>query len=185
MKRTTIINTTMLAACFVMFALAFVLVNFFAAPLSLIAAWSAFGLLGAGMTLAIKDDDPSLKKTVALPASDTTVASAGIDLGHGGNGDFAARAELLVSAPALAVGELANASTMIYDVYHDTASDFGSEALLHSAVITQTGAGGAGAGAAEKRVALPVDVHRYIRVKATNSVDADASAKSLTAQLVF
>ena len=56
--------------------------------------------------------------------------------------------------------------------------------LLHD-VIVQTGAGGVGAAAATAQLALPSGVNRYVRVKATNSGSADASAKSLTAQLVF
>ena len=150
-----------------------------------VAALGMLWMIGVGMTFSLQDEEAAVKKTLALPTGASTVATAGIDLGHGLKGDFLARSELLITAPLLVVGELANTETMTYDVYHDTASDFSGEALLLKEVITQTGAGGAGAAAASVQVALPAGVSRYIRVKATNSAAADASAKSLTAQLVF
>lgn len=138
-----------------------------------------------GMALAVRDASTAVTVTKALPNGAATVVTDGIDLGHGSKGDFLARCELQIEAPALVVGDLANGDTMIYDVYHDTAADFGSEALLLDNVITQTGAGGAGAAAQTKQVRFPVDVNRYVRVKATNSGAGDASDKSLTARLVF
>lgn len=143
--------------------------------------------LGLGMGFAKKDNDSQVYKTLALPgAGSTTVATAGIDLKNTARGDFLANVELLIEAPLLAVGELPNSETITYDVYHDTASDFGSESLLMDNVLTQTGAGGAGAAAAEKRVRFPVDVARYIRVKATSSSGSvDADAKEFSARLVF
>ena len=137
------------------------------------------------MGFQLNDDDSAVKVTKALPNGAATVASDGIDLGHGTKGDFLAACELEIAAPALAVADLANGDTMTYDVYHDTASDFSSETLLMDNVITQTGAGGAGAAAQTVAVRLPVDVKRYVRVKATNSAAGDASDKSLTARLRF
>lgn len=142
---------------------------------------AAFVLLGA--TFSLKDEELAI--TLALPNGIATVASDGFDLGHGTNGDFLANCELLIEAPALVVGDLANGDTVIYDVYHDTDSAFGSETLLMDNVITQTGAGGAGAAAATAQVRLPVDVKRYVRVKASNSGAGDASDKSATIRLVF
>jgi len=129
--------------------------------------------------------DNSMVVSIALPADASTVSTAGIDLLVGSDGDHLADMELKIAAPALATGELGDAATMIYDVYHDTASGFGSEALLMDNVITQTGAGGAGAAAQTVRVRLPVDVNRYVRVKATNSAAGDASGKTLTVSPVF
>jgi hypothetical protein len=137
------------------------------------------------MGFQLNDNDSAVKVTKALPNGAATVAADGFDLGHGTEGDFLAECELEIAAPALAVADLADAATMIYHVYHDVAVAFGSETLLMSAVITQTGAGGAGAAAQTVSVRLPVDVKRYVRVKAVNSGAGDASDKSLTARLRF
>lgn len=128
-------------------------------------------------------NDEALAVTKALPNGAATVSSDGIDLENGSKGDFLADCELQIEAPELAVGDLGNGATMIYDVYHDTASDFSSETLLMDNVITQTGAGGVGAAAQTVSRRLPVDVKRYVRVKATNSAAGDASDKSFTARL--
>ncbi|MCY2968426.1 MAG: hypothetical protein NT069_33175, partial [Planctomycetota bacterium] len=100
-------------------------------------------------------------------------------------GDFVAQVELLISAPALAVGQLANGSTMKYDVVMSVNSDLSSPTIIAKEVIVQTGAGGAGAAAATARFRLPTNCARYVGVKATNSAAADASAASLTSELVF
>lgn len=129
--------------------------------------------------------DAKYSVTTALPNGAATVASAGQDLDITTNADFQAGVELLIEAPALATADLPDTETMTYDVYHDTASGFGSETLLAGSVLIQTGAGGAGDAAASVRVALPSDVKRYIRVKATNSGAGDASDKDMTTSLVF
>lgn len=146
------------------------------------------GLVGSlplllGMSLFQRDTQ--LEQTKALPNGAATVASTGFDTQVGAKGDLLATMELEISSPALTTGELPDTETMIYDVYHDTASDFSGEALLMDNVLTQTGAGGAGAAAASTKVRLPVDVNRYVRVKATNSGAGDASGKTLTERLVF
>lgn len=135
------------------------------------------------MPFAVKDS--LLKVTKALPNGAAAVTSDAIDLGHGSRGDFIAAAELLITAPALVVGDLANGETMKYDIIHSDNSDLSSPATLVAAAITQTGAGGAGAGAATYYWHPPVDVKQYIGVKATNSGAGDASDKSLTAELVL
>lgn len=137
------------------------------------------------MGFSLKDDDSAVKVTRALPNGAATVASTGLDLGHGAKGDFVADVELRIEAPALVVGDLANGDTVIYDVYHDTDPAFGTETLLMDNVLTQTGAGGAGAAAANWQGRLPVDVKRYVRVKATNSGAGDASDKTATIRLMF
>lgn len=130
--------------------------------------------------------DAALQESFALPNGAATTAQAtGFDLGNSDKGDLGGACELLIEAPALAVGELADADTMTYDVYHDDADDFGSEELLHSAALVQVGAGGAGAAADSVQVALPGAVKRYVRVKATGDGVLDASGKSCTASLVF
>lgn len=129
--------------------------------------------------------DVKLTQSKALPNGAASVNSTGFDLGLGPQGDFLAEVELKVSAPALAVGELANGDTMTYIVQHDTASDFSGATTLFDNLIVQTGAGGVGAAAATATVSLPVDVKRYVRIKATNSGLGNASAKSLTEELLF
>lgn len=124
--------------------------------------------------------DAALVKTRALPNGAASVTSDGIDLMNSANGDFKADCELIVNAPALVVGDLADAATMTYDIVHSVNSDMSSPATLLDNVITQTGAGGAGAAAAELNVRLPSDVRRYVAVKATNSGAGDASDKSVT-----
>jgi len=134
------------------------------------------------MSFNLKDAQLSVTKT--LPNGAATEVSSGIDLGITANSDFQANAELLIEGPALATGELPDTETMTYDVYHDSASGFGSEVLLAGSVLVQTGAGGTGASAATGRLRLPTTVSRYIRVKATNSGAGDASGESLTASIV-
>jgi hypothetical protein len=130
--------------------------------------------------------DTELKKTKALPNGAATIYTDGIDLGAiTARGALLAQCELLISAPALVVGDLADTKTMKYDVQCDADSAFGSARTLALAVITQTGAGGAGAAAATARFRLPSDCERYLRVAATNDAAGDASDKSVTVELLF
>lgn len=129
--------------------------------------------------------DASAKVTKALPASNTTAVSSGIDLGHGAYGDFLANCEVKLSVDAVATGQLANAATHTFIIEHDTDPAFGGATTLMSSVLVQTGAGGAGAGAASAQVRLPVDVKRYIRAKVTKSDANDASGKNFYLQLLF
>jgi hypothetical protein len=129
--------------------------------------------------------DALLTATKALPNGAATIYTDGIDLGHGANGDHLATCELYIEAPALVVGDLANGETVKYSIQHDTGSAFGSATSVEDDVLTQTGAGGAGAVAATKRFRLPVDVKRYVRVKAVNSGAGDASDKSVTVSLLM
>lgn len=130
--------------------------------------------------------DANLIQTKALPSGASSVYTDGIDLGAlNARGARLADCEMLVSAPALAVGELANASTMKYDIQTDDDSAFGSPTTVALEVIVQTGAGGVGDAADSFRYKIPSDSERYIRIKATNSHAADASAKSMTMELLF
>lgn len=135
------------------------------------------------MGLLVKD--AALSQTKALPNGAAAVSADGFDLKTGVPGDFLARCELLLEAPALVVGDLANGETMIYSIETDDNAAFSSATVLAASFLTQTGAGGAGAAAASKRFVLPVDVERYVRVKATNSGAGDASDKSMTVSLLF
>lgn len=129
--------------------------------------------------------DAQLKKTTALPNGAASVTSAALDLGTSSTSEFLAPCELLIEAPALVVGDLANGETMKYDVIHSDNSDLSSPVTLAKEVLVQTGAGGAGAAAAECRYRPATNVKRYIGVKATNSGAGDASDKSMTMSLVF
>lgn len=123
--------------------------------------------------------DRELKVTLALPNGAATTTSTGIDLGVGTQSDFSANTELVIDGPVLTTAELPNTQTITYDVYHDTASGFGTETLL-ATLGTQVGAGGAGAAAKTFRMGFPSNVKRYIRVKTTNSGAGNASGKSAT-----
>lgn len=143
-------------------------------------------VLGMALTnqQLVQDYSTGGRVTKALPNGAATIYTDGIDLGHSANGRPPAGIELLITAPALVVGDLANGDTMTYVVQHDTDSAFGTAVSLYGTVLTQTGAGGVGAAAATKRVALPSDVNRYVRVAATNSAAGDASDKSVIVALV-
>lgn len=142
----------------------------------------AAGSIGLGTFLM---NDAALKVTKALPNGAATIYTDGIDLGLGSLGDHLADCELLISAPALATGVMGDGKTMKYSVQHDTDAAFGTAAVLLVDVLTQTGAAGAGAAAATVSVRLPVDVNRYIRVRAIGSATGDCSGSSVTAQLRF
>lgn len=130
--------------------------------------------------------DAQLKKTRALPNGASNVVSDAIDLDAiTAKGAVLADCELLISAPALVVGDLGDGATMKYDVECDSDSAHGSPRIIAKEVLVQTGAGGAGAAAATKRFRLPSDCERYVRVRATNSAAGDASDKSMTIELLF
>lgn len=124
--------------------------------------------------------DANMVKTKALPSGASTIYTDGIDVGlRGGRGALLADCELEINAPILAVGELANASTMKYDVQMDADVAFGSPTTIALEVLVQTGAGGVGAAAATAKFRLPTNCERYVRVAATNSAAADASGKDV------
>lgn len=150
--------------------------------------YASFAAVGVGMALINANlvQDYSTRVTKTLPASNTVAYSAGLDLGHTTNGRVPPGTEVRIKAPALAVGELSDAATMIYKLQMDTDAAFGSPTDFYGAVLlTQTGAGGVGAAAAEKRVALPSDCERYIRLAATANTNLDASAKSMEFNVLF
>lgn len=129
--------------------------------------------------------DANLKKTKALPNGAASTTSDAIDLGHNTTGAMLVGHDLLIEAPALAVGPMADAKTMKYTVLHSDNADLSSPSNLYADVLTQTGAGGAGAGATSVRVQLPGNVKRYVGVKATGSASGDASGSSFTASLLL
>jgi hypothetical protein len=130
--------------------------------------------------------DGGMRQTKALPNGAANTSTNGFDLEQSTRGSLTGmKPELYIEAPALNVTEQPNSKTMIYSVEHADDSAFSGVAVLYSAVLTQTGAGGAGAAAATRRLALPTDVKRYVRVKATGSASGDSSTKSMTVSLLF
>jgi len=138
------------------------------------------------MSLSMKDAD--LTKTIALPATDGSVNSAGVDTGSRTAAPLAGElleGELLVTAPALTTSELPDADTATYKLQHDDNSSFTS-ATDTADLLVQTGAGGAGADAATVRFRIPSDGERYWRVVVTTAGGAgDCSGKSAEIALVF
>jgi hypothetical protein len=127
--------------------------------------------------------DAKLIKSIALPNGAATVTSAAIELGNRVGNDFVADCELLITAPALVVGDLANSATMTYNIQQSV--DSGSTWTTHEAgAIIQTGAGGVGAAGATRRFRFPTTVGSQIRLQVTNSGAGDASDKSATIELL-
>ena len=135
--------------------------------------------------MAYGPQDALLNVSKALPAGAEAVNSAGIDLRKSANGAHLADVEFILTAPALATGDLGDTHTMKYKIQMDNDSAFGSPTDLMVDVIIQTGAGGAGAAGAVYRFKLPSNVERYIRFVATASNADDASGKSATLEPVF
>lgn len=129
--------------------------------------------------------DNALKLTKALPNGAAAVTSDALDLQLGSRGDHVVNVELVISAPAMGATPMPDDKTMKYDIIHSDNADLGTPSTLVAAAITQTGAGGVGCAAAEYRFRFPVDVKRYVGVKATGSASGNATTASLTAELVF
>jgi len=140
--------------------------------------------LGIG-AMALLRKDKLLERSTALPNGATTASATGWDLQHNSTGDFHAQCEVAIEAPALATGLLPDTQTITYSIEHADASDFSGAAVLYDKLIVQTGAGGAGAAAATAAARLPLDVKRYVRVKATKVGAANASSASFVCGLRF
>jgi hypothetical protein len=132
------------------------------------------------MGLALKDNQ--VKNTRALPAAaSATVDGAALDLGHGSFGDFVAKAEFKLSAPALNATMAPDTRTFTYSIIHSDNADLSSPTVLYPSVIVQTGAGGVGAAAASFTWRAPVDVKRYVGVRIVSGLSTgDASSVSAT-----
>ena len=120
-------------------------------------------------------EDASLNPAAfALGSAGNTTRSSQIDLGSVTNSGLNARLEPLeieIQAPALAVGELANAQTVTYAL-EDSATSGAGYTIVADTLLVQTGAGGVGAAAATQRVKIPSDASRYINVRAVSSAGA-------------
>lgn len=129
--------------------------------------------------------DANLTVSKALSNGAGTVLSTGIDLGLSTRSDFVAGAEFLIEAPAHTTTLLPDAETEKYTIEHDDAADFSTVANLDLDALIQTGAGGAGAVAASKRVGIPSNVKRYVRLKAIKTGTGNASTISAALSVVF
>jgi hypothetical protein len=129
--------------------------------------------------------DAQLKGVLPLPTGASAVRGAAINLNTGSRDQFLAECEILITAPALVVGQLANASIMTYDLTMSVNADGSSPTVIYPGIIVQTGAGGVGAAAATKRARLPLDVAGYVCLQVTNSAAANASAASATLEIML
>jgi hypothetical protein len=129
--------------------------------------------------------DANLIVTKPLPNGAATTTSGAIDLGDRSTGDFVADCEAVIDAPALTTAELPDTQTVTYNLIHSANADLSGPVVLGSAVIVQTGAGGAGAAAASARRRLPSDVKRYVGLQQVKTGAANAGTKSGTLSLVF
>lgn len=137
-------------------------------------------------TFALRDS--ALKLTRALPNGAATVNSAaGMDLGHLNTkgGRLAAEVEFLLTYPTLAVGQLADTTTVTYSIITSANSDLSSPTVLLPSIAVQTGAGGAGAAGGTYRFRLPTDCQRYVGIRAVKTGAADASGSSATLEALF
>ena len=137
------------------------------------------------MGLALKDNQ--VKNNRALPATaSATVDGAALDLGHGSFGDFVAKAEFKLSAPALNATMAPDTRTFTYSIIHSDNADLSAPTVLYPSVIVQTGAGGVGAAAASFTWRPPVDVKRYIGVRIVSGISTgDASSVSATSEALL
>jgi hypothetical protein len=132
------------------------------------------------MGLALKDNQ--VKNTRALPAAaSATVDGAALDLGHGSFGDFVAKSEFKLSAPALNATMAPDTRTFTYSIILSDNADLSSPTVLYPSVLVQTGAGGVGAAAASFIWRPPVDVKRHVGVRIVSGISTgDASSVSAT-----
>jgi hypothetical protein len=136
--------------------------------------------MGLGLNLG----DAAQKQTAALPNGAAATQVTGFDLMNSVRGDFMADVQLQVDVPATTTGELADTQTITLTVESDDNAAFSSP-LVIATLGTITGAGGVGAAAVTYYYRLPVNVERYVRVKATKAGASNASTKSMTAALKF
>jgi hypothetical protein len=127
--------------------------------------------------------DSALSVNKALPAAGAANASDAIDLGADNPGPIVDEFDVLVELPA--TPSLADTKTVTLTL-EDSADGATFAAIPALATLVVTGAGGAGAAAATRRVKLPPDVRRYIRLgQAVASSGGDNTAVAATLSLVF
>ena len=127
--------------------------------------------------------DANLTKTIALPSSDGTAVTAGIDTGDASTDDAATGAIMEIVAPALTVSQLPNAGTATYHIEHSTDNSSFTDVNGLEQVAKQTGASSAGADAETVRIPLPAGLNRYIRLSVTTASAGNASGASMILSL--
>jgi len=135
--------------------------------------------------MGLKLKDALLKGTLVLPNGAANVSGAGIDTATGPFGDVIANVEFLLTAPVLTTTEQPDAKTLTYDIIQSNNSDMSSPTALYPGVLVQTGAGGVGAALATFTFRVPVDVQRYVGIKATGSAAGNSTTKSATLEAVL
>jgi hypothetical protein len=133
------------------------------------------------MGYALRDGQLKVTKTLNSTAS-STIYSGAIDLEHGSFGDLLADVEFKLTVPALNATMAPDTRTFTYSIVTGASSDLSSTpTVVHSAIITQTGASSAGAATNSVTFRLPVDCQQYVGVRCvTGASTGDASSVSLT-----
>jgi hypothetical protein len=137
--------------------------------------------------------DALLTQSGNLPNGAAATLTTGLNLQLGTHGETDWHGEFEIDAPALSTTELANASTMTYDVVVSANANLSSPTLLYGSVLVQTGAGGTGAAAGTARFRTPLSIpltsggaaQPYIGIRATNSSTGNPSAKTFSLTPVF
>ncbi len=106
-------------------------------------------------------DDTYNETDVALPTSDGTSYSTGIDLGA--DSFKPEEMELFIEVPALTVTHLPNADTLTVNIVAGSTST--PTTVIAASILTFTGADGSGAAGASVRYRLPSDCPRYVRAQ--------------------
>lgn len=122
--------------------------------------------------------DAALIKVTALPAQDSSVDSASIDLG---GAEIAALEVIEIQVDLPALDDLADGQTVTLTV-EDSADDSTFTAIAGLSTLVATGiATGAGSDAFTRKYKLPSSTRRYIMVSATTSATTgDNTAVSYT-----
>lgn len=152
--------------------------------------WELIGVAALGTSFSggfgVQDANQSL--TLALPnAASTTVNSTNsLDTMCSSIGDFLAKSEVLITAPALNTTVLPDTKTMTYALLASNNSNMAGAVVVINSAIVQTGAGGVGAAAATERIRLPTNIGsaygRYIGLQAVSGANT-TNAATLTAKL--
>jgi hypothetical protein len=126
--------------------------------------------------------DAALTKTTALPAQNTNVNGASIDLEVLNGSQLPEGLQMEVSIPA--TPSLADGQT-ITATFQDSADNSSFAAIVGLSTLVKTGAGGAGAAAASRKVPIPNATRRYVRVNyACSATAGDNTAVSGTFKIL-
>ena len=130
--------------------------------------------------------DAAVSGPIALSnGAGTVYTTPSIDTGNVAPGDFLAKGELQVTAPALTATQMPDTTIQTYTVQHS--DDNTTFTDLFASCVVQTGASSAGAAAATIAAKPPTGVKRYIRLKivGTNGSGALGDCSAAKAVLDF